>query len=193
MYSWLNNVYCLLGPKLQLVTGSACYQLTHASPLVVSLTILLARQFLTYWGNLPGKYRFGCVCPAWSQMSSIGFKSGLQVSHSDSVLTTSSMNLSVCVIYSLFLGKFNSEQLLFEKFFYKIGIFSSFLPWSESSVQFQYIIFQTWQSLEPYRSTLWGDRHMCPLTFSLEIQFGTTFIWNIFFYNRHFWQRLAVN
>ncbi len=38
------------------------------------------------------------------------------------------------------------------------------------SLQFQYIIiFQTWQSFQPYSSTPGRDRHMRPQTFLWEI------------------------
>ncbi len=59
----------------------------------------------------------------------------------------------------------NSPRILFEAFFYIIGIFGRFQPLNESTFPFQYIvIFLTYQSLEPPSTTLGGDRHMRPLT-----------------------------
>ncbi len=51
-------------------------------------------------------------------------------------------------VQCVFCRKSNSQQLLFEAFFDIVGIFGHVEPKSESTFPFQYIIFQTYQSLE---------------------------------------------
>ncbi len=89
--------------------------------------------------------------------------------------------------------EFNAQQLLFEPFLDIMHIFSNIEPSSESTFPFFYIIiFQTCQSLEGPRCNLKESRHMHPLTFLYGIQCSTTFIWSIFGYKAHFWQRRAL-
>ncbi len=73
--------------------------------------------------------------------------------------------------------KFNVQQLLFEAFSHILRIFGSIEPLTEFTLPFQNnIIFETYQSLEPSRSTLEEGRHVRPLLFLYRIQCSTTFI-----------------
>ncbi len=65
-----------------------------------------------------------------------------------------------------YIQKFNSEQFLFEQFFYIICNFGSVEPSSEPIFPFQHIIiFQKWQSFGPRSSSPGGDTHVRPLTY----------------------------
>ncbi len=87
-------------------------------------------------------------------------------------------------VHWVFCGKFNSEQLLFEAFFDIIRVVWSIQLLSEPTFPFDYIIrYQKWKYSESPSSTAGGDRDTRPLSFLWEIQFWTTFIWNIFRYN----------
>ncbi len=94
----------------------------------------------------------------------------------------------------LFRTKFNFQQLLFKDFFDAMRILGGVEPRTEYTSPFFYIIiFQRWESLEPPSSTPGKDRHMRSQTFLYEIQFRTTFVWTVFWFDAYFLRRRAPN